>query len=85
MGVEKASFLLPDIGGTLFYSELVIFDLAGLTDATIARTLGRDKEALHNYIFNELKPTFIHTHEYWAVVSDLDSSPRFQFVENIVV
>ncbi|MDA1310423.1 MAG: hypothetical protein O2985_12570 [Proteobacteria bacterium] len=78
LGVEQASLLLPDIGGTLFYSELEIFDLAGLTDATIARSLRKDLASLHGYIFDQIRPTFIHTHGYWALVSDLDAGVSFR-------
>ena len=78
LGVENPSILLQDVGGTLFYSKLEIIDLAGLTDKTIARTLGKDKKSLHDYIFNEVKPTFIHTYAHTAVRSDLDSNFQFR-------
>ncbi len=78
LGVEQASFLLPDLGATLFYSELEIIDLAGLTDATIARTLRKDNDSLYDYIFNDVKPTFILTYAYSALAADLDSSPQFR-------
>jgi hypothetical protein len=78
LGAENGSFLLPDIGGTLFYSNLEIFDLAGLADAKIARSLANDKTALRDYIFNDMKPTFILIYRHWALDADLDSSPRFR-------
>ncbi len=76
--VEQGSFLLPDLGGTLLHSDLEIYDLAGLVDATIARTLWKDKVALRDYIFNEVKPTFILTYAYSALEADLDASPQFR-------
>ena len=78
LGVERASFLLPDLGGTLFSSKLEIYDLAGLTDATIARTLRKDNASLHEYIFNEVKPTFILTYAYSTLAADLDNSSQFR-------
>ena len=78
LGVENASFLLQDVGATLFYSELKIYDLAGLTDATIARTLHKDNERLHDYIFNEVKPTFILHYAYSTLAADLDSNVQFR-------
>ena len=78
LGVEHASFLLPDLGATLFFSELEIYDLAGLTDATIARTLRKDNAALYDYIFNDVKPTFILTYAYSTLAADLDSSSQFR-------
>lgn len=74
---EKASFLVPDIGGTLFYSKLRIYDLAGLCDKTIARTRGKDQQCFYDYVFDSLKPTFIHTHGYFTAVSKFDDDPRF--------
>lgn len=78
LGVEHASFLLQDVGGTLFHTELEIFDLAGLIDGTVARTLWKDKTALRAYIFNDVKPTIIHTYAYSALEADLDSSAQFR-------
>lgn len=78
LGIENGSFLLPDLGATLFYSNLEIYDLAGLTDATIARTLWTDKQSLRAYIFDEVKPTLILTYAYSALEADLDASATFR-------
>jgi hypothetical protein len=75
--VAEGSILLPDVGGPLYYSKLRIYDLGGLVDPHIARTLVKDPAALHNYIFAKAKPTFIHTHASWTVRSRLDMDPRF--------
>jgi hypothetical protein len=78
LGIIKGSILLPDIGGTLFYSNLTVYDLAGLADKTIARTLGRDQRSFYNYVFEILKPTFIHTHGTWTSQANFDADPRFR-------
>lgn len=78
LDVENASFLLPDLGGLLFYSDLELFDLAGLTDKTIARIPTSDTASLHRYIFSDVKPTFIHVHEFWAYLADLDGYSEFR-------
>ncbi len=78
LGLEEGSFLLPDIGGTLWASRLRVYDLAGLTDASIARALGKDQKALHDYIFEQARPTFIHIHHYWTAAGALDLDPRFR-------
>lgn len=78
LNLADASLLVPDAGGTLFYSNLRIYDLGGLTDRQIARTLGRDRQALHDYILQETKPTFIHVHGVWARDAYLDGDPRFR-------
>ena len=78
LGLRDASLLLPDLGATLYYSRLRIYDLAGLTDKTVARVLYRDQAALHEYIFETARPTFIHVHAGWSYLAGLDSDPRFR-------
>jgi hypothetical protein len=73
LNVEKGSFLVPDVGGTLYYSNLRIYDLGGLTDKTIARA--ETSEAVFDYIFNVIKPTFIHNHANWA---NFEADERFR-------
>jgi hypothetical protein len=72
----SASILLPDVGGTLLESRLRVFDLAGLCDATIAATLAHDTRALHGYVFDRLRPTFIHVHGGWAGLAGFSENPR---------
>jgi hypothetical protein len=71
------SLLAPDLGGTLFYAKLRVFDLAGLCDRTIARTLMGHREAFHDYVFETARPTFIHIHASWADWAALHGDPRF--------
>lgn len=80
LGVRDGSMLVPDAGGTLFYSKLKAHDLAGLTDRTIARTLqrGRNLRKFHDYVFEDLKPTFIIIHGHWIRGARLFSDPRFE-------
>jgi hypothetical protein len=59
LGREDTSLLTPDMGGTLYYSTLRVYDLAGLCDRTIARSLKTDREAFLRYVFEEARPTFI--------------------------
>jgi hypothetical protein len=75
MGGE--SILLPDIGGALLTSRLRVYDLAGLTDRTIARTLYKDKPGFHDYVFRDLKPTYIKVHTVWTATAAFDQDPRF--------
>jgi hypothetical protein len=85
LGMTDASFLLPDLGGTLYSSHLRIYDMAGLCDKTIAKTLhphvggdeGKDFKAFHEYVFGQVRPTFIHIHGYWTRSTRLWSDPRF--------
>ncbi|KAA3630859.1 MAG: hypothetical protein DWP97_14380 [Calditrichaeota bacterium] len=77
LNIKNGSFLVPDIGGTLYYSELKIYDLGGLCDPVIAKNRGKNQQKFYDYIFEEIKPTFIHTHGYFTVVSKFDEDNRF--------
>jgi hypothetical protein len=79
LGLESASLLAPDVGGVLLYSKLTVIDLGRLCDRTIARTIGRDVRVLHEYIFEQVRPTFIHVHSsYWVKLASLDEDERFR-------
>ena len=78
LGISNASVLVPDIGGTLYYSNLRIYDLAGLTDKVIAKTLYVNPEKFHDYVFQTIKPTFIHIHQWWTYAASLDADSRFR-------
>jgi hypothetical protein len=78
LGVSDASLLCPDLGGPLCFSRLRVYDLAGLCDRKIARLIGRDPAALREYVLGDLRPTFIHTHDYWSVLTDFPADPRFR-------
>jgi hypothetical protein len=77
-GLENGSVLLPDIGGTLYVSDLTVHDLAGLSDPTIAVTLGQDLDTFHAYIFETLQPDFVHTHAGYTRQADFDADSRFR-------
>ena len=78
LGLDSATLLTVNQGGTLLYSKLMVFDLAGLCDRTIARTIGRDQKAFYDYVFEQVQPTFIEVHLSWVTVAALDADPRFQ-------
>jgi hypothetical protein len=78
VGRPGASLLTPDMGGTLFYSTMKVYDLAGLCDRVIARTLRSDRPAFLRYVFDEVRPTFIHVHASWAEWADLSADPRLR-------
>jgi hypothetical protein len=78
LGLPEASLLAPDIGGLLMESRLTVIDLAGLSDRTIARSIGKDQQRFYAYVFEERQPTFIHTHDYWTWLAIFDADPRFR-------
>jgi hypothetical protein len=76
--VEHGSLLTPDLGGALLDSRLRVYDLAGLCDRRIALAIGSgDRTDLHRYVFEEMKPTFIHTHGAFTRAARLHDDPRF--------
>jgi hypothetical protein len=78
LGLDSATLLTANQGGTLLYSKLAVFDLGGLCDRTIARSIGRDQPAFYDYVFEQLRPTFIEVHLSWVRVAAFDADPRFQ-------
>jgi hypothetical protein len=78
LDIERASLLVPDVGGPLYYSHLKIYDLAGLTDRIVGRTLTQDRSRFYEYIFETVKPTFIHTHGTWTQRARFDDDERFR-------
>ncbi|HPM38262.1 MAG TPA: hypothetical protein PK186_11965 [candidate division Zixibacteria bacterium] len=76
--IPDASVLLPDVGAPLWYSRLKVYDLGRLTDKVIARTLYRKAPKFRDYVFDQIKPTFIHTHGNWTYRASFDDDPRFR-------
>lgn len=75
---NSASILTPDLGGALLESRLRIYDLAGLCDRRIAVALSRgDRADIREYVYSELKPTFIRMHGAFVRASTLHDDPRF--------
>jgi hypothetical protein len=77
LGHPRPSLLTPDLGGTLFYSTMRVYDLAGLCDRVIAVALRNDRPTFLRYVFEQARPTFIHVHASWAEWADLSEDRRF--------
>ncbi len=84
--IRNASALIPDLGGTLYYGDFRIYDLAMLCDRTIAQLIGgalyedrdpKKTERFYDYVFEDIKPTFIRTHSVWSDLTRLWLDPRF--------
>ncbi|MFZ1684734.1 MAG: hypothetical protein WAU88_11490 [Candidatus Zixiibacteriota bacterium] len=75
--IDQPSVLIPDIGATLYYSKCRVYDLGGLCDPTIAHTRQIDQLKFWDYVFDTMKPTFIHTHGFFSAVSKFERDPRF--------
>jgi hypothetical protein len=76
--LESATLMAVNQGGALLYSNLKLVDMGGLCDRTVARTIDRDNKAFHDYVFEQVRPTFIEVHTTWINRANLDADPRFR-------
>ncbi|MGH3631660.1 MAG: hypothetical protein ACRDRL_30005 [Sciscionella sp.] len=77
LGIKHGSLLLPDLGGTAMTSRLRLVDMAGLTQPHIAELIKTHNAiGLRDYVFNTIKPTFIHSWGPWAAGNGITSDPR---------
>ncbi|MDQ0378091.1 hypothetical protein [Amycolatopsis thermophila] len=77
IGLREGSVLLPDIGGTALTSRLRVVDSVGLADARIADLVSSgDFAGLRDHVFDELRPTFIHSHVPWSGLTGITADPR---------
>ncbi len=75
--VRDGSVLAADVGGMLWTSQLKVYDLLGLTDRTVASTFNNNRPAFLEYLFGEVRPTFIKGHQKTFDLVGLDQDPRF--------
>jgi hypothetical protein len=79
LGLPRASLLLPDLGGSSLSSRLHLIDMAGLVTPRIANFVhDGDPAALRDYVFEDLRPTFIHSRPPWDGANGLVFDPRLQ-------
>lgn len=77
VGARQASLLMADLGGSSMTSRLHLVDLGGLADSKIADYIHADNSAgLRDYIFDEVKPTFITLHIYDNSVHSIAADQR---------
>ncbi|GGL03281.1 hypothetical protein [Nocardia jinanensis] len=66
LGIQHGTLLTPDMGGSSLTSRLQVIDMAGLTHARMADIIaGTDRTTFGDYVFEELEPTFVHSHGPW--------------------
>ena len=83
IGKAKPSLLTADAGGILLDEHVRLIDLGILCDTRIADTLGHLNEVpkrrdFFDYIFDEVKPTFIATRAFHSYLAYLDKDARFR-------
>jgi len=77
LGLQQASLLLPDLGGSSMTSRLHLVDMAGLVEADVADFVKKgDMPGLRDYVFDKVKPTFIHSWGPWAAGNGITVDPR---------
>jgi hypothetical protein len=77
LGLKDASLLLPDLGGSSMTSRLHLVDMAGLVESDIADLVAKhDMPGLRDYVFDKVKPTFIHSWGPWAGGNGIVLDPR---------
>ncbi|WP_232212935.1 hypothetical protein [Saccharomonospora saliphila] len=77
LGLDDASLLLPDLGGSAMTSDLTLVDMAGLTHSRFAELAKEhDKAAQREYVYTEARPTFIHVREPWSGGTGISYDPR---------
>jgi hypothetical protein len=78
LAVARPSAAVVDLGGQAMTSRLDLTDLGGLGTARTAEFVGADDWlGLRDYIFNEVKPTFINTIGGWDRTIGFPDDPRF--------
>lgn len=76
LGIQHGTLLTPDMGGSALTSRLQLIDMAGLTHARMADIIaGNDRTTFGDYVFEELEPTFIHSHGPW-MANNITNDPR---------
>ena len=77
LGLKHGSVLLPDLGGSSLTSRLQLIDMAGLVSPRIAEFIHNgNMTGLRDFIFEEVKPTFIHSRGPWAAGNRIPADPR---------
>ena len=77
LGLQHASLLLPDLGGSSMTSRLELVDMAGLVNKPIADLVhDGNHQGLRDYVFDMVKPTFIHSWGPWAAGNGIALDPR---------
>lgn len=77
LAAPDASLLTPDLGGSSLTSSLRLVDFAGLVDPTVARLRASgDIPGPRNYIFDQVRPTFMAISRDWQNGSGLLTDPR---------
>lgn len=80
LGVASPSILTQDVGAVLDHGGLRVYDLGGLTEPAVTRTVltpSPNRAEFYDWVFEEIRPTFIACRGDLKRISDYERDPRF--------
>lgn len=75
--LHQPTTLDVDMGANMYWSGDKIADVAGLVDVPMGHH-NYEKAFIYEYIFDEVKPDFIHSHGGWATRSGVQTHPEWK-------
>ncbi|GAY09194.1 hypothetical protein [Pseudonocardia sp. N23] len=79
LGLQRATFFAPEIGGGALAGRSLLVDGAGLAEPTIAKLWPtKDWAGVRDYVLDDVKPTFFRAHGEFRTQMAFDDDPRFQ-------
>ncbi|MFH1469118.1 MAG: hypothetical protein ABIO70_32320 [Pseudomonadota bacterium] len=75
--IDHVTLLDVDMGAHMWFSGWRIMDVAGLVDIRMGHHR-YEKDFLREYIFEELQPTYIHSHGGWSRKTKINNFPEFK-------
>ncbi len=75
--IDQVTLLDVDMGAHMWFSGWRIMDVAGLVDVRMGHH-NYQKEFMREYVFQEGKPDFIHSHGGWSRKTKINNFPEFK-------
>lgn len=75
--ITGPSVFLPDVGAMYFYSDLKIYDAAGLCNRFVAKNR-RYPDKIRSYVLQNIQPDWVHLHGRWSLQTALCNHPEFR-------
>jgi len=77
LDIDRVTVLDVDMGAHMWYSGWRIMDVAGLVDLRMGHH-NYEKDFMREYVFQEGKPEFIHSHGGWSRKTKINNFPEFK-------
>ncbi len=75
--IDRITVLDVDMGAHMWFSGWRIMDIAGLVDIRMGHH-NYQKDFMREYIFQEMKPDFVHSHGGWSRKTKINNFPEFK-------